>query len=144
MNENTICKVDDCDRDLRQGGVGYCKMHYSRFVRNGSPTATGGRRTKATPVIAKLGPAGQTPCMRFDNVPKFDAVVELTVWWTGFKPGAGAQAVIDEAKAVCATCPIRRECRTDARRENLNGVVGGEYRPATATGGGRLSDSVPA
>ena len=31
----------------------------------------------------------------------------------------------DEAKAVCATCPVRRPCLGDAMRNGLEGIWGG-------------------
>lgn len=42
-----------------------------------------------------------------------------------FFPGTNEQA--EEAKAICSTCPVRRECLADARsRGDAEGVWGGE------------------
>jgi hypothetical protein len=50
-----------------------------------------------------------------------------------FFPKPGDRRVAEQARAVCASCPVRRKCLTDILRaeggrgpENRHGVVGGK------------------
>lgn len=141
MTAARICKIDDCDNRLRGGAQGWCGKHYQRFVTHGDPLVVGktGRPRKdyvaPAPVELTIKPLqrdeqGNLRGHCYFNQDAFDAVLDLTVWWTGNRPGAGAQRTIDNAKAICASCPLQLQCRAENR--DLTGVVGGEYRPASA------------
>lgn len=108
------CAIEQCE--LPTKARGFCRRHYERWRKHGDPRVV--RKNQHSVVIEELDWTNTKPGAWVARAVCSSVDPEL------FFPNRGESPV--EAKAVCRSCPVRRECLEFALETNQTyGIWGG-------------------